>query len=104
MAIRHIFAVPAFAFGTMLAGQVAATPIQNACLASERAAGNRALCACIQNAADMTLQRSDQRRAAGFFNDPHQAQVVRTSRTQSDNAFWERYRAFGAAAEALCAR
>ncbi|MFN3938461.1 MAG: hypothetical protein ACK4KW_12900 [Gemmobacter sp.] len=78
--------------------------IGDACLASERSQGNRALCACIQQAADMTLDRADQRRAARFFSDPHQAQEVRMSRSDADNAFWARYRSFGEAAEALCAR
>lgn len=81
-----------------------AGPIESACTASGREAASRALCACIQVAADATLTHSDQRRAAAFFRDPHQAQEVRMSRSGSDNAFWERYRAFGALAEDRCAR
>jgi hypothetical protein len=88
----------------LLATAAAAGPIQNACLQSDRARGNQALCGCIQQAADRTLSRSDQRRAAGFFRDPLEAQVVRASRSSADNDFWDRYVAFGALAEQACAR
>ncbi|MCL4187735.1 MAG: hypothetical protein KJZ85_09010 [Rhodobacteraceae bacterium] len=81
-----------------------AGPIESACNASGRQAASRALCACIQVAADATLTRSDQRRASRFFSDPHQAQEVRMSKSDSDSAFWDRYRAFGALAESRCAR
>lgn len=82
---------------------VAAGPIESACMASERRAANRALCGCIQQAADMTLRGGDQRKAARFFTDPDRAQRVRMSKSDSDNEFWARYRAFGDAAQALCA-
>ena len=52
----------------------------------------------------MTLSRSDQRRAAGFFRDAQQAQDVRMSKRDADNQFWDRYKTFAAAAEAYCAR
>lgn len=80
-----------------------AGPIENACLSSGRAPG-AALCSCIQRAADATLTRRDQRTAARFFSDPGRAQDVRMSTRESDNAFWARYRQFGATAEAQCAR
>lgn len=83
-------------------GAVAAGDIERACLGSDRAGGNRALCGCIQDAADLTLSTSDQRRAAGFFRDPHQAQVVRQSDRRSDEIFWDRYQQFGQAAESFC--
>lgn len=83
---------------------VIAGPIESACNSSGRAAANRALCRCIQGAADATLTRSDQRRAARFFRDPDQAQQVRMSKSAADTAFWTRYRAFGDMAEAYCAR
>ena len=70
---------------------------------SGRAAANRSLCRCIQGVADATLTRGDQRRAARFFRDPHQAQEVRMSKSAADNAFWARYRAFGDMAETYCA-
>jgi hypothetical protein len=72
--------------------------------ASPRSKGDRALCDCIQQAADRTLSRAEQRRAARFFKDPDEAQQVRASKTDRDNEFWDRYRAFGEMAEAYCAR
>lgn len=77
--------------------------IERACLRSDRDAANRALCACIQQVADMTLRGSDQRRAAAFFRDPDRAHETWMSKRDSDDAFWERYKAFGSTAEAYCA-
>ena len=88
--------------GAMAPQVVAAGPIQNACNTSNRPAANRSLCACIQQVANQTLSRADQREAARFFRDPQRAQDVRMSQRDRDNAFWQRYRAFGAAAEARC--
>jgi hypothetical protein len=79
-----------------------AGPIENACNRSDRQAANRSLCRCIDNVAQQTLTRSEQRRAARFFANPDEAQSVRMSRTPADNEFWARYRAFGAAAEQFC--
>ena len=87
------FSAPAFA-----------GPIETACLRSGRAAANRALCGCIQNAADQTLRGSDQRRAAKFFRKPDLAHKVWISQSASDDAFWDRYKEFGRVAEATCAR
>ncbi|MEF3046364.1 hypothetical protein [Pseudotabrizicola sp. L79] len=81
-----------------------AGPVESACLRSDRKQASRALCGCIQQVADMTLRGSDQRKVARFFRDPDQAQKVKMSKTASDDAFWERYQAFGAQAEAYCAR
>ena len=81
-----------------------AGPIDNACVRSERGARNPALCGCIQQVADMTLSRADQRRAAVFFRDAQQAQDVRMSKSGADNQFWGRYKNFAATAEAYCAR
>ena len=93
-----------FATGLLLAGAAAADAgvIDRACASSERGAGKRALCGCIQQVADVTLDRSDQRMAAKFFRDPHQAQVVRQSDRRDHSAFWQRYKKFGATAEAYC--
>jgi hypothetical protein len=79
-----------------------AGPIERACLQSGRQAATPALCGCIQRAADQTLSRADQSRAATFFRDPHRAQEVRQSKRAADEEFWRRYRAFGAAAESAC--
>lgn len=81
----------------------AAGRIEKACLRSERP-GSAALCGCIQQVADMTLSRSDQKTAAGFFEDPEEAQEIRASKKASDNEFWARYKNFGTAAEAYCTR
>lgn len=85
-----------------LATPGAAGPIERACLQSERPGASRSLCGCIQQAADLTLSRGDQKRAVGFFRDPHQAQVVRQSDRRADEEFWQRYKNFGATAEAYC--
>ena len=79
-----------------------AGPIEKACMASDRG-GNRSLCGCIQQAADMTLSGGDQRRAAKFFKNPDAAHATWVSQSSSDDAFWERYKSFGQTAEAYCA-
>ena len=76
--------------------------IERACNASDRKASNRALCGCIQQAADMTLKNSDQRRAAKFFKDPHKAQETRQADGSSNEAFWKRYKNFGSTATQHC--
>lgn len=79
-----------------------ADAIERACLQSDRARGNRALCGCIQTAADATLTGRDQRMGAKFFTDPDEAQQVRQSDRRSHEEFWQRWRNFGDTAEALC--
>lgn len=79
-----------------------AGPVETACNRSERQGANRQLCRCIEAAADRTLTRSEQRRAARFFANPDEAQEVRMSPSRGDNEFWARYRAFGAQAEQMC--
>lgn len=86
----------------LASGAAQAGPIGQACLGSERAAGNRAVCSCIQAAADQMLSTRDQRLAASFFSDPHLAQEVRQSDRRTHEVFWKRYRAFGQFAEARC--
>ena len=81
----------------------AAGPIERACLGSDRQAANRALCGCIQQVADMTLQGGDQRRAAAFFKDPEKANATWLSQSAADDAFWDRYKNFGTTAAANCA-
>lgn len=79
-----------------------AGPIESACMRSDRKAANRALCGCIQQVADQTLRRTDQSRAASFFKSPEKAHKTWMSKSKSDDAFWDRYKAFGAQAEAYC--
>lgn len=81
---------------------VAAGPINDACLASDRTARSRKLCGCIQAVANQTMTGSEQRRAATFYSSPHQAQVVRQSDRASDEHFWKVYRAYGERSEQVC--
>jgi hypothetical protein len=85
-----------------LTGQAQAGVIERACLGSDRPAASRILCGCIQNVADLTLDRRDQRLAAKFFRDPHMAQEVRQSDKRSHEIFWQKYKKFGASAESYC--
>lgn len=96
---RIVIAAAAVVLTTSLA---MAGPIDNACIRSDRARGNAPLCGCIQQVADQTLSRSDQRRAARFFRDPHKAQEARTSDSSRDSAFWSRYKKFANTASAYC--
>nr|WP_245913012.1 hypothetical protein [Litoreibacter ponti] len=79
-----------------------AGPIERACLKADRKAASRPLCNCVQQVADLTLDGSDQRLAATFFKDPHRAQEIRQSDRISHEAFWKRYKQFGANAESYC--
>lgn len=91
-----------FLLVAMTGGPVIASPIERACLSSDRPGVNRIMCNCIQDAANITLSTRDQRRAAEFFRDPQKSQVVRKSDTREDDAFWERYSNFGLTAESFC--
>jgi hypothetical protein len=91
----------AAAFLPVMSSMAVAGPIERACMASDRG-GNRSLCGCIQQAADMTLTGGDQRRAAKFFKDPEAAHATWISQSKSDDAFWDRYKSFGQTAEAFC--
>lgn len=86
----------------VLAGAASAGPIERACLSSSRAAGNQALCGCVQKVADITLSGADQRLAAQFFTNPDKAEQVRMQSSASANAFWQRYTVFGQQAELAC--
>ena len=84
------------------AAMVSAGTIERACNKSDRKAANRALCGCIQDVADATLSNKDQSLAAKFFKDPHMAQEIRQSDRSSHEAFWKRYKEFGATAKTYC--
>lgn len=77
-------------------------PVGSACLRSDRPAANRQLCACIDQVAQQTLSRADQRQAALFFKDPDRAQQVRMHKSPAANDLWRRYRGFASRAEASC--
>jgi len=92
----------------MLAG-LAYTPvfassgiIDRACRTSGRSAASPQLCRCIQQVANSSLSRSERKRAAKFFKDPHMAQQVRQSDRYSDEKMWKRYKAFGQRAKETC--
>ena len=86
----------------LAASSAQAGVIEKACLKSNRDAATRSLCGCIQEAANLTLTKSDQKLAASFFRDPHKAQMVRQSNNRGHEAFWQRYQNFGATAEVFC--
>lgn len=84
------------------AGLAWAGAIERACMKADRSAASRPLCNCVQQVADLTLSAGDQRLAATFFKDPHRAQEIRQSDNRSHEAFWLRYKQFGANAETYC--
>lgn len=100
--MKVLLTAAALSLAVFSPGAALAGPIESACNRSDRSAATRALCRCIDDVADRMLTRSEQRRAARFFRDPDEAQRVRASTSAADNEFWDRYRAWGAAAEAQC--
>lgn len=83
-------------------GFAATGVINDACRQSGRSEATPQRCSCIQQAANKSLTRSDRRKVAKWFKDPHQAQEVRMSDKSSDEALWKRYKAFGELAQAIC--
>ena len=102
--MKTLLIVAALAVGTsaFYAAPAQAGAIERACLKSDRKAANRSLCNCIQDVADLTLNRRDQRLAAKFFGDPHRSQEIRQSDRDSHETFWKKYRQFGNNAKAYC--
>lgn len=76
--------------------------IERACRNSDRPAATPSLCNCIQRVANHSLNFSERRKVAKWFDDPHQAQEVRMSDRSSDEALWLKYKAFGQKAAATC--
>ena len=93
----------AAAIAGISASGAAANQIEQACVRSDRPAANRALCGCIQDAANLTLSTGDQRRAAKFFKDPQKAQDERQASDGQREDFWDRYKRFGQTAGEFCA-
>jgi len=87
---------------SIFATTAAAKVIETACNRSDRQDSNRAVCGCIQDAANLTLDKSDQKLAATFFRNPERAQVIRQSETSRNERFWERYEQFGVTAQEFC--
>lgn len=102
--MKSLFASLSLACCTVLVNHspAAAGLIEQACLTSARQSASGQLCGCIQRVADQTLTSQDQRIAARFFEDPHRAQEIRQSVNTRHEAFWERYKEFGASAAAAC--
>jgi len=98
--MRAIFLAAVIGARTVPAG---AGQIESACLLSDRAGGDRALCACIQTVADRMLTPADQRDVARFFGDPDRSHDMKLRDDARAEAFWARFSEFGAAAEADCA-
>jgi len=96
---RHAAVIGAFC---TFAVPASAGLIERACLTSERGTGQGRICGCLQGVANLTLSAQDQKRAASFFADPEKAQKARTSDRRRDEAFWDRYRAFGETAQDYC--
>lgn len=86
----------------VLSSPALANQIERACMASDRSNGDRTLCGCIQDAANLTLSSKDQKLAASIFADPDRAQDIRMSEKVTHEVFWKRYKNFGATAEAFC--
>ena len=101
------FLIAAMAVGAAVA-TMHATPIyaagqvEKACLKSDRRAASRELCGCIQNVAKAMFSRSEQKRIAKFFAEPHLTQELRQSDRRSDERFWQKYKQFGDAARSYC--
>jgi hypothetical protein len=94
--------IAALAVCAMFTGSaLSAGAISQACLGTGSKSSQR-LCVCIQQVADMTLNKSDQRLAAKIIKEPQKAQDVKMSKTAKDNAFWDKYSSFGQAAQAMC--
>lgn len=82
--------------------QFASGPIGNACLIGGRKSASRALCGCVQAAADISLNAADQRRGARFFVDSAAVQDMQLSDTPAAEAFWDRWKAFSELAKGMC--
>ena len=79
-----------------------AQQIERACLRSDREARSRALCGCIQQAANLTLSANDQKLAASFYNKPGRLEDIQGSGRSAQLRFLERYAAYVEAARAFC--
>ncbi|AGI69179.1 hypothetical protein OAN307_c37200 [Octadecabacter antarcticus 307] len=76
--------------------------VSRACLAADRSAATPALCGCVQRVANTELSSRDRSRLAAFFTDPETAHAIMISDTNTNDAFWARYRAFTTSAHNQC--
>lgn len=77
-------------------------PIYSACLKADRKAASSSRCGCVQAVANQKLSSADQSRAATFFANPQKAQDTRQADNFMLEAFWKRYKAYGASAAKTC--
>lgn len=76
--------------------------IERACRQADRTAATPSMCRCIQQVANASLTQSERKKVARWFEDPHEAQVVRQSSSNTDERLWLRYKAFGERAASTC--
>ncbi|PSL18148.1 hypothetical protein [Shimia abyssi] len=95
-------ALVAVLINPLFATALEAGVMTRACMQSDREAASRRMCRCIQQVADQNLSRADQKLAASFFKDPHKAQKIRQSDSNSHERFWLRYKEFGSVVAASC--
>ncbi len=97
-AISFVFVIAALAScGPRVTGEIG-----KACISADRQSASRSLCSCVQQAANSTLNGSDQLRAASFFANPELAQDTRRSDRRGDERFWDRYEVFTQRAQQRC--
>ncbi len=76
--------------------------IDRACRQSDRSASSPQLCSCIQKVANSSLNMRERRKVAKWFKSPDKAEKVRMSDRSSDEALWQKYKAFGVQANKSC--
>ena len=99
--MRLVFAIISFFIFVSCSGGASGV-ISEACEASNRSAASSSLCSCIQRAANKTLRKSEQSKAAEFFADPQLAHDTKISKSWSNDAFWKRYKNFSETATRMC--
>jgi len=98
--MKAVFLAAVVLAGTAVAAN--AQVIERACLRADRDQASPAVCGCIQDAANLTLNARDQKLAASFYGAPQKAQDIRQSNRPSHIRFWARYKDFLEAAQAFC--
>ena len=82
----YLFVAAVAASSAVFSGAASARPIERACMASDRG-GNRSLCGCIQQAADMPRGGGDRRGPGKFSKTPVPAQKPWMSQSKPAVAF-----------------
>ncbi len=102
--MNHLTSIPVFLLLVTAAsgGMVHAGAIEQACMKADRSNANRHLCDCIDDVAKKYFSRSEIRRIAKFFAEPHLSQELRQSDKNADERFWDTYQAWGEAARRQC--